>query len=494
MLGGAVDGDGEIESGNGLGAAVLNDDLHLFAGGVVGVAGDGGVDTGWVVAGEGPAEVEHAVAIVGVGAGGAGFAGVGLQDLPGERGCKGRVLRQDGGDGAGHDGGTTRGATKGDAGAVGPGGLEAEAGCGDLELTAGVGEDDLLVIGVDGSDGDDAGIGGGPGELRGLVVAGGSDEDGTVGRGVVDGGVEGGVGAIAAEADVDDFRAGIGGGEDGLGNGEGVALVVVVGDADAENIRAGGDALGVECLAGGEGGDGGAVSTFLAGAGGGAEADVEGGKAAEAEGGVGGNAAVEDGDGGAETKGLVVAGDAELGEQIVADGLLVSVGAGLGLWRCRRVVDEKVGGDLAVIGGVVQEFAGEVVEFVVLNADCIGGIDTADDAKADLKGSGEEIAIGLGGLEGQHGFVRAGGGAFELMFEFGGEGGEKFALGGFGWKVEVDQAIHVCWRKFAEVSKWFGMGAGRRVAGLAAPEGKEGDRAQGEQRDEEGGLHDGAGF
>ena len=76
MLGSTIDVDFQIESGHGLGTAVLHHDLHLLVGGIVVMASDGSVGTGWVVTRHGPTEIEHAVSIIGVHAGCACIAGV----------------------------------------------------------------------------------------------------------------------------------------------------------------------------------------------------------------------------------------------------------------------------------------------------------------------------------------------------------------------------------------------------------------------------------
>ena len=148
----------------------------------------------------------------------------------------------DGGDAAGHKWGAGRGAVDGDALLVEPRGLHAVAGGGDLELRTGVGERDLLADGVDGAHGDDASIGGGPGELGGLVVAGSGHDQRAAGGGVVDRGVEHVGGRVATERDVDDLGAGIGGGNNATGDGEDVTEAVGRSDADAEDIGCGSDA------------------------------------------------------------------------------------------------------------------------------------------------------------------------------------------------------------------------------------------------------------
>ena len=59
----------------------MHDELHVVVGGVVGVARDGGVVVGGIVAIEGPAEVKGAVAVVRVAAGRPGVAGRRYEDL-----------------------------------------------------------------------------------------------------------------------------------------------------------------------------------------------------------------------------------------------------------------------------------------------------------------------------------------------------------------------------------------------------------------------------
>ena len=90
--------------------------------------------------------------LVRVGARGAGVAGGGDEPLRGGLGREGGVLREDGGDGAGHERGAGGGAVDGDALAVLPGGLHAVAGGGEGEGRAGVGEADLLAGAVDGAE------------------------------------------------------------------------------------------------------------------------------------------------------------------------------------------------------------------------------------------------------------------------------------------------------------------------------------------------------
>lgn len=291
------------------------------------------------------------------------------------------------------------------------------------ERGAGIGERDLLAGAVDGANGDNARIGGGPGELSGLVVTRGGDNDGPALGGVGDGGVEGGGGGVTAEADVDDFRAGIDGGDDGVGDGEGVAGAIRIGDADTEETRGGSDAGGVGGGTGGECGDGGAVTVFIGAAGDGAEADVEPAEATGAEGGIGEHAGVEDGDGHALAPLAVFGGDAEERKRRVAEGDLSEIGAIFlgGSGGSRRDVDEAVGGEAGVVGGVLRELSAERGGRVVAHADAAEAREFAEDGEAGGFGAGEEAAIGVGVFECEQDFVGAGVTAREEALERGEE-------------------------------------------------------------------------
>ena len=399
-------------------AAILDDDLHLGAGGIVEVAGKSGVDARGVVAAERPAEVEGAAAVVGVGSGGAGVVGGGGEDFPSLGGAERGVGGEDRGECAGDEWSGGGRAIDVDALLVNPRGLDAVAGRGNLELGAGVGKRDLLTDGIDGADGDDAGIGGGPREACGLVVAGGGDDECAVRVGVVDGGEQDVAGGVAAEADVDDFGAGIDGGEDALGHGENIAEPIGVGDADAEERGRGGDAGGIGREAGGEGGDGGAVTGGVGAVGELTGADVEGADAA-VEGGVEGvYAAVEDGDGDAAAPRGAVGGGADGGERGVAQRNQVESGA-IGGGEFIGDAEVVVGGRVGVVGGVAEDVVLDGGDALVANADRVERVELGDDAQALGGGAGEEAPIGCVVAEGERGFVGAGFGRGEQRAEAG---------------------------------------------------------------------------
>ncbi len=292
-LAGGVDGEGE--AADGLAAAVLDDEVHETLAGAVVLAGDGGVDVLLIVVVHGPAEVDGAVAEAWVATGSAGVGGVLGEEVGGVLGGEAGDLGHECGDGACDERGGTGGAVEGDEFIAWPCGLEFEAWGGDPEVLAGVGEGGLLAEGVDGSDGDDAGVGGRPCEGGGGVVAAGCGDDCAFLVGVGDHvGEDGGV-FVGSEADIDDLGTGVDGGFDALGESEDIADPVCAGDADGEDVGGGsgaGAAGGGTC---GEGGDGGAVAIDFAGA---AEAltDVDGAEAV-AESAEGIDPAVEDGDG-----------------------------------------------------------------------------------------------------------------------------------------------------------------------------------------------------
>ena len=81
----------------------MHDHFKRAGFGVVVVAADRGVGARAVVAGQRPAEVERAVAVVGVVAGRAAVVGVGLQDLNGLAGGETGGLREDHSDCSGDD-------------------------------------------------------------------------------------------------------------------------------------------------------------------------------------------------------------------------------------------------------------------------------------------------------------------------------------------------------------------------------------------------------
>ena len=384
-----------------------------MVGGVVGVARDGGVVVGGIVAIEGPAEVKGAVAVVRVAAGRAGVAGRRYEDL-GSGGRRERtVLREYGGDGTGYEWSAGGGAVDVNALAVLPRGLHAVARGGERERGPGVGECDLLAGAIDGADGDDAGISGGPGELSGLVIAGGSDDDGAALDGIADRGVEGGGGGIAAEADVNDFRAGIHGGDDGVGDRKRVTRAAGIGHSDTEETGGGSDAGGVVVGTSGERGDRGAVAVFLTTTSDGAEPDVQSAETAGAEGGVGEHAGVENGDGHALPPLAVFGGDAEEREGGVAERDVSDIGA-VFLGGCDGNggdVDEGVGREAGVVGGVVREVGAECFGRVEAHADGAEGGEFVEDDEAGGFGAGEEATISGGVFEREQGLVGAGVGA-----------------------------------------------------------------------------------
>ncbi len=331
------------------------------------MAGHRGVDVGGIVAVHRCAHIQDTAAIGGVGAGDAGVVGGLNEDGGGLLGREVGVLREYGGDGAGHDRGAGGRAVDHDALAVEPGGLDAVTGGGELKLFAGIGERHLLLQPVDRTDGEDTRVGGGPGELGGLVVAGGGDDERAVAGGVVDRGVERGAGGVAAEADVDDAGTGVDGGNDRLGNSKEIAGARRIRNADTQEVRGGGDAGGVGREAGGEGGDRGTVAVVTAVSGRRAVADVERTQPARAEGGVRRDAGVENRDGGAAAPGAAVAGGAEGGERVVAEGDLVDGGAVFAGRRVRQA-DERIGGDAGVVAGVSRQLALQRVEGVETHA------------------------------------------------------------------------------------------------------------------------------
>jgi hypothetical protein len=148
-------------------------------------------------------------------------------------------------------------------------------GGGHADEVAGLGEGGALVVAVGGGDGEDAGEGGGVGQLLlagSAVVAGGGDHDGAFVDGVLDGslqvraGLEGLGGVLG---DVDDVGAVLDCVVDGVGHGArgAAALGVVLADGDDGGLGGDADEAGAGDGAGGDdAGDLGAVADGVVGA------------------------------------------------------------------------------------------------------------------------------------------------------------------------------------------------------------------------------------
>ena len=214
---------------------------------------------------------------------------------------------------------------------------------------------------IDGADGDDPRISRGPGQLCRLVIAGRGHDDHAVAARIVDGADQYVAGIVAAQADVDELRPGVDRRHDGLRHGENVALGVRVGDTDAEDADGRRDPGRVRRHSRGQRGHRGAVSVLRAGAGGGAQAEVQIPQAPLAERAVGRHPAVEHGDGHTASPLAVIAGDAEEQAQFVAQRHQIHHGAIL-LGRRLRDVDVEVGAHLGVVRGVGQQVGLQAVE------------------------------------------------------------------------------------------------------------------------------------
>ena len=105
-----------------------------------------------------------------------------------------------------------------DAGGLvpGPGGVHAEAGGGDRDLAAGVGEIEVIAEGIDGADGNHAGVRSGKFHAIQAVVSGRGDDESTGHAGILDG-VFHERAVRATERDIDQLGPGIDCGDDALG-------------------------------------------------------------------------------------------------------------------------------------------------------------------------------------------------------------------------------------------------------------------------------------